>query len=204
MGVAAIVERNGVTRIERHCLVEIADGAVKFAAARAGVAAVVQTDRIGRKPDRFIVVGDGAVVIALAEIGEAATAERRGIFRIEPDRLVVVGDGTVELALAGARDAAVVECGGLRRVALDCLIVVGDSAGDIATRGPFDATVAMGQRKGAAGQFPRADGAVARRHRRRAGGLGASRPIVVLRKRRERGRSAQDRQATRCEELPEP
>ena len=49
--------------------------------------------------ERFAVVRDGAVVVALERVGAAAVIVRAGVSRIEPDRLVEVGKGGVELTL---------------------------------------------------------------------------------------------------------
>jgi len=60
--------------------------------------------------DRFIVVGERAVEIALQLVSVAATVESEGVFRIEPNGLVVVGKRAVEIALflvdIGAADKA--------------------------------------------------------------------------------------------------
>ena len=59
------------------------------------------------EPDRFGIVRDGPVEVALGFPGEAAVVVGFGIFRIEPDRLVEVRDGSVEVALGGPGGAAV-------------------------------------------------------------------------------------------------
>ena len=78
------------------------------------------------EPDRLVVIGDGAVVLAFGSVGVAAVAEGCGVVRIEPDRLVVVLDGAVELALVVVSDAAVVEGRGRFWIELDRLVVVDD------------------------------------------------------------------------------
>ena len=117
------------------------------APARIGVAAVVQADGVRLELDRRVVVGDGALLLAVVEIGEPAVVQRRGVGRIELDRLVVVGDGLVVVGGGRIGDAAVVVGRRLLRIGLDRLVVVGDGLGDIALGLPFDAAVGIRQRQ---------------------------------------------------------
>ncbi len=55
---------------------------------------------------------DGAVVLALLVVGNAAVAKGGGIIWVELDRLVEVLDGAVVVALTGVGIAAVTEGGG--------------------------------------------------------------------------------------------
>src|SRR5262249_36305086 len=52
---------------------------------------VIRRGIFGIEPDRLVVVGDGAVVIALGVVRDAPVDVRLRQFGIEPDRLVVVG-----------------------------------------------------------------------------------------------------------------
>ena len=58
--------------------------------------------------DRFGIVGDGLVVLALETVCPAAAEVGEGVFRIQLDRFGIVGDGTVVLALAVVGVAAIV------------------------------------------------------------------------------------------------
>ena len=62
---------------------------------------------VGIEPDRLIVVGDGAIVVALGVMGGGAAHEARRAPRIEPDRLIEARDGAVEVAPGELRVAAV-------------------------------------------------------------------------------------------------
>jgi hypothetical protein len=65
------------------------------------------------EPDRLIVVGDGAVEVALCFVRNTAVDEAGNVSGIDADRLAVVGDGAVEVALGLVRDAASHEGGGV-------------------------------------------------------------------------------------------
>jgi hypothetical protein len=87
-----------------------------------GVAAVVERIGVVRiKPDRLIIILDGAVVFAFGLIGDAAVIERIDVVRIKPDCLVEIRDRAVGLALGAIGGAAIVERGcmffGLSRIA---------------------------------------------------------------------------------------
>ena len=46
-------------------------------------------------PDRLVIVGDGAVVVALGSVRIASVVVDRRIFRVEPDCLVIIGNRAV-------------------------------------------------------------------------------------------------------------
>ena len=54
---------------------------------------------MGSERERLIVVGNGAVVVALSGVGEAAVVESGRVSRIDADRLAVVGGGAVVVLL---------------------------------------------------------------------------------------------------------
>src|SRR5262249_17321084 len=63
--------------------------------------------RSGRvEPDRLVEGGDGALELALVQIGKAATAVGSAIVRIELDRFVKIGDRAIELVLVQVDNAA--------------------------------------------------------------------------------------------------
>ena len=101
---------------------------------------------LGIEPDRLVVVGDGAVIVRLGGIGEAAVVEGRGRLWIEPDRLVVVGDGAVVVLLGGIGEAAIVEGMDIFRIEPDRLVVVGDGAVVVLLGGIGEAAVVEGLR----------------------------------------------------------
>src|SRR5712691_7695698 len=73
------------------------------------VAATVIGQGIPRiEPDRLVVFGDSAVVVALVAVRVGAAVVGGGILGIEPHRLAVVGDGAVVFALGAVAVAAVV------------------------------------------------------------------------------------------------
>jgi hypothetical protein len=57
--------------------------------------------------DRLVIVGDGAVVVALFHVSVTPVAVGFEIFRIEPDRLTVVGNRSVVVAFFAVSDAPV-------------------------------------------------------------------------------------------------
>src|SRR5581483_3201873 len=60
--------------------------------------------------DRLVVVGNGAVVIALGLIGIAAAVVCARILWLEPDRLGVVGDRAIVIALGLVGVATAAKC----------------------------------------------------------------------------------------------
>jgi hypothetical protein len=76
-------------------------------------------------------VGDGAVVVALGAVRDAAVGVSVGVFGIEPDRLVVVGDGAVEVAFDKVRDATIVIGKGELGIEPNSVAVVGDGAVEV-------------------------------------------------------------------------
>ena len=62
--------------------------------------------------ERLIVVDNGAVLVALSGVGEAAVVESGRVFGIDPDRLAVVGYGAVVVFLVeiDVASAVIGEC----------------------------------------------------------------------------------------------
>ena len=58
------------------------------------------------EPDRFTVVSDRAVIIALGTVGASAIVVGDCILGIEPDGLAVFGDGAVVITLGAVSEAA--------------------------------------------------------------------------------------------------
>src|SRR5262245_44193234 len=80
------------------------------------------------KPDRLVVVGDSAVVVALGVPGKAAAVIRYVAFRVEPNHLVEVGDGAVIVSLGAPSETPIVVGAGIFWIETDRLVVIGDSA----------------------------------------------------------------------------
>src|SRR5215813_11875768 len=98
------------------------------------------------EPDRLIILGYGAVEVALEAPSDAAVVVGFVILRIEPDRLVVVGDGAVEIALSSPDDAAVAVMQGTFWIEPDRLVKVRHCPVEIALAGPSDAACRVGAR----------------------------------------------------------
>ncbi len=86
---------------------------------------------MGSSPDRLAVIGDGAIVVAFGEPGDAAVVDGGRIPRIELDRLIVVGNGAVEVAFAAEREAAIEIGGAVIWGKPDRFIIVGDGVVEI-------------------------------------------------------------------------
>ncbi len=72
-------------------------------------AAVVIGQRVLRiEPDRGVVAGDGAVDIALPEVGGAAVVIGDREVAVDLDRAVEIGKRAIGVALRGRGDAAIV------------------------------------------------------------------------------------------------
>ena len=111
----------------------------------------------GIEPDRLIVVGDGAVVVALVAVGVAPIVEGHDEFWIEPDRLIVVGDGALVVALFVMSGTSIVEGHGQYGIEPDRLIQVGDGAVVVAPGAIGDSSIVVVSRQIAPFQFPRLD-----------------------------------------------
>ena len=110
-------------------MVAVAFGVVDFAA-------IVKGNHVFRiELDGLIVVGDGAIEIALGLEQAGAVAVDPGIAGIEPGRPVVVGDGMVEVALGAVQVAAIVERSAVVGIERDRTVVIRDGAIDIAQGG---------------------------------------------------------------------
>src|SRR6266849_1026152 len=73
------------------------------------VAATVIGQGIPRiEPDRLVVFGDSAVIVALVAVRVGAAVVGGGVVGVEADRFVVVGNGAVVVALGAVAVAAVV------------------------------------------------------------------------------------------------
>ena len=96
------------------------------------------------EPHGLIVVGDGAVELAFAQVDPGAVGEGRCLLRIELHRLVEVLQGAVELLLLPPGVATVAEGGGVVRLKLDGLVVVLDGAIPVALAGVGDAAIVVG------------------------------------------------------------
>src|SRR5262249_47582895 len=84
---------------------------------------------VGRiEPDGLTVVGDGAIVITLPTIGDAAVVEEERIERSEPNGGGVISDGAVVIALDAIRGAAAIVGGWIVRLQPQRCIVIGDGA----------------------------------------------------------------------------
>jgi hypothetical protein len=91
-----------------------------------GVAAVGQEFRLRADLDRFVIIGDGARVVAIAGEVEAAIVEEFRLRRIDPDRRGDILDRFFRTAqLAVGRGAVAI---GARAVRLETqrLVVIGD------------------------------------------------------------------------------
>src|SRR5258708_15460153 len=76
LGEAAAIERAGEFRIELERSVVVEDGLVHLAELEADQAAIAHSDRVsGIDPDRFRIVRNRALELALVPIGVAAVAE---------------------------------------------------------------------------------------------------------------------------------
>src|SRR6266536_3113668 len=69
-------------------------------------------------------IGDGAVVLASAEVGIGAVVIDVGILGIEADRLAIIRDRRLVLAPGGVRDAPIVEGDREIRVELDSFGII--------------------------------------------------------------------------------
>ena len=78
------------------------------------------------EPDRFVIILDRPVVIALARVCDTPVGKGIGMFRIEPDRFVIILDRPVVIALARVCDTPVGKGIGMFRIEPDRLIVVLD------------------------------------------------------------------------------
>src|SRR5215471_1780949 len=106
-----------------------------------GAAVAVIGGMLRVEPDRLVVVGDGAVEIALLLIGDGAVVEAVGV-GLEADRLAVVGDGPVVIALGVIGLAAVVDGVDIAGIEPNRLVVILQGAVEIAGGGDGGATVA--------------------------------------------------------------
>ena len=98
VGKAAREENLGVLGIELKCPVVIGKGAVEFAFAAIGPAAILIGERRFRiDPERLGISGNRAVEIAGVAIRRSAIDIRRGVVRRQPDRLGKIGDGPLEI-----------------------------------------------------------------------------------------------------------
>src|SRR6476660_8359443 len=111
----------------------------------------------GIEPDRFIVVGDGAVVVALVVVGATSILEGHGEFWIEADRLIVVGGRAVVVALFVISGTPIVEGHGQFGIEPDRLTQVGDGALEVAPFVISGSSIVAESRQVASFPFPRID-----------------------------------------------
>jgi hypothetical protein len=117
-----VSDRAGSPRCNPQSQIEIALGVVD-------AAPDIEAGGLRRiEPDRFVVVGEGAIIVVLGAIEEAPDFECGGVCWIEPDRFAVVGEGAIIIALVAMRDAANEERTGIFRVEPDRLVVIRDGA----------------------------------------------------------------------------
>ena len=88
--------------------------------------------KVRRKPDRLIVVGDGAVEIRFLVKDVAAHHESAGVGRIKLDRCVQIADGAVQIVLAEAHAAAIRISALIVGIELDRLAEIVQRAGEVA------------------------------------------------------------------------
>jgi len=131
---AAAVETVGVVRRQSGGCVAICEGERQIAVGCGAqpTAVVIGVCGFWIDLDRFRVVSDGAVEIALRVIGVAATVIGVGVIRMDLDRFRVVGDGAVDIAPVFVGDAAIVVGNGVFWIDLDRLRIVGDGAVEVA------------------------------------------------------------------------
>ena len=92
-----------------------------------GFAAIAEGPQVARvEADRLAVVGQGEVVVGLAEVGVAAIEQQDGVARRLPQGFVVVGDGPIVLVLLGVGQAAVGVGLDVARLQTQRLGVIGD------------------------------------------------------------------------------
>jgi hypothetical protein len=88
--------------------------------------------RVGRRePQRFGVIGDGAVVLAAIVEDIAAIIERLGVVGIEPHSLVGVGERLVEPADAAAGVRALAEGPRIARIERDGTVEISERKLDL-------------------------------------------------------------------------
>jgi hypothetical protein len=107
--VAACVQRVGIVGPKLQRPLRVGQPLSRLAGLEVGPCATVIGPGVVRvDADCARVVGDGAVVIALEPVREAAIAIGEGVPRVDVDGLRAVSDGEVMLALAAVGNAAVV------------------------------------------------------------------------------------------------
>src|ERR1700691_3726878 len=108
LGVAAVYIGVCGVRIEFDGLLEVGAGAFVFPFCQPRTAAIVVRRCRGIELDGLVVIGDGAVNVALVAIRDAAVIEGGGIIDVGTERLVVIGERPVGVALIVVSVAAVV------------------------------------------------------------------------------------------------
>jgi len=160
------------------------------------------SDRAGStriEPDRLVVVGNGAVIVAFGIIRVATAREDYGIFRIEPDRLVVVGDGVVIVTSGIIRVATAREGYGIFRIEPDRLGVIRDGMVEVVLGAPGKAANDVGDGTIAHGAIVE-NASATRNHAVRIDLLGAVGPIFSTRpegRRREQEGRTRDQSVNR-------
>ena len=126
IGVAPVAVIDGVIGGEADGLVIIDDGALELRGRKS-------VGELRVKAEGRVVVGDGAVPVALVGVGITPVEVGPGVFRVEADGRVVVGDGAVQVALVGVGITRVEVGPGVFRIESDGLVVVGEGG----VRSPF-------------------------------------------------------------------
>src|SRR5262245_22953989 len=143
----AALERRGVVGPQAERFVAVGERRLKDSDHRPRPAAVVEGgSEIRFKLDRLVVIVDGAIVVAPAQL-RVATVEVSLSRRLELDRLIVIRNGAVVLVLAFESHAAIVVSPGELRVELDRLVVVLNGAIIIPLKSVTDAAIVEGLRQ---------------------------------------------------------
>ncbi len=127
-GRAAVVVGVGEGWVKLDRAVVVGDSAAQIALGLVRVAPIGEKIRPRGDPNRLVIIDDGAVVVALLRVGQAAIIEIGRLRRFELDRLALVGDRLRVAAELPVGRAAI----GVRAVAtgieLDRLVIVLDRA----------------------------------------------------------------------------
>ena len=147
MGEAAIVESDGVVRVEPDCLAVVGEGALKIALGSVRATSIEIGQRVFRlQPDRLAVVGNGAVEIALGAVDPSADEVGKGVVGVEPERLGGVGHGAVVFPIVMIDMAAAKVTRGILGSQPDGLIAIAQSLAEVSLSAQRAAPMAQGVR----------------------------------------------------------
>ena len=127
-GRAAVVVGVGEGRVKLDRAVVLGDRAAQITLGLVGVATIGEKVRPRGDSNRLVIVDNGAVVLALRRVGQAAIVEIGGLRRIELDRLALVGDRLLVAAELFMGRAAIGVGAVAARIELDRLVIVLDRA----------------------------------------------------------------------------